>query len=141
MMFVFVVGTQSARVGHHLSTLAKPRKKESCRHHTIQFMGTLLAKSYLKYEKELQTLSKDLTVLSYLPFVPSAFLKIPKRSVHPVDSNGFDFKSWSSIGTEVLIKTDSMWWDKQHSMPMFALSINAHYEQNLQRTTERSARG
>jgi TolB protein len=76
----------------------------------LQFLGTpSLAKNYLKYEKELQDIiEKDLTIVSYFTIQsPSAFLEDEKKGLrpHPVDSNGFDFKSWSSIGTEFLIKT------------------------------------
>lgn len=76
----------------------------------LQFMGTpAIAKSYTKYQKELQDIiEKDLTIVSYFTLQsPTAFLEDVNKGLrpYPVDSNGFDFNSWSSIGTEFLIKT------------------------------------
>ncbi|MCC6137403.1 MAG: PD40 domain-containing protein [Bdellovibrionaceae bacterium] len=76
----------------------------------IQFMGTpSLAKSYVKYQKDLQDIiEKDFTVVSYFTLQdPSSFLEDSNKGLRPapVDSNGFDYKSWASINTEFLIKT------------------------------------
>jgi TolB protein len=76
----------------------------------IQFLGTpSLAKSYLKYEKEVQdVMEKDLTIASYFTLQnSSAFLENPPRGLrpHPIDGHGFLWDNWQSIGTEFLIKT------------------------------------
>ncbi len=76
----------------------------------MKFMGTpALAKSYVKYQKDLEDIiEKDFTVASYFTIQDSkAYLESPDKGLRPsgVDSDGFDFGAWHSIGTEFLIKT------------------------------------
>ncbi|MCB9073866.1 MAG: PD40 domain-containing protein [Bdellovibrionaceae bacterium] len=94
----------------------------------LEYLGTpSLAKAYLKYEKELQDIiEKDLTIVSYFTIQdPSAFLEHKKGlRPYPVDSNGFDFKSWSSIGTEFLIKTGFNITDNKIMLDTYVYDIN-----------------
>lgn len=76
----------------------------------MKFMGTpALAKSYVQYQKDLEDiLEKDFTVASYFTIQDQkAYLEGSDKGLRPstVDSDGFDFNAWKSIGTEFLIKT------------------------------------
>jgi TolB protein len=107
----------------------------------IKFMGTpALAKSYVKHQKDLQDIiEKDLTTVSYFTVQdPSAFLEDSTKGLrpYPVDSDGFDYKSWQSINTEFLIKTgfnvsgdkmtlDAYVYDVNRKELLFGRSYNA----------------
>lgn len=107
----------------------------------IKFMGTpSLAKAYVKHQKDLQDIiEKDFTVVSYFTIQDQkAFLEDSNKGLrpHPVDSDGFDYKSWQSIGTEFLIKTgfnvtgdkmtlDAYVYDVNRKELLFGRSYNA----------------
>lgn len=76
----------------------------------MKFMGTpALAKSYVQHQKDLEDLiEKDFTVASYFSIQDQkAYLESADKGLRPntVDTDGFDFGAWKSIGTEFLIKT------------------------------------
>jgi TolB protein len=77
---------------------------------SLQFQGTVASTpNYQSIGADIfNVINNDLLVSSYFQFIPhSAFLEDSNKTTlkpAPADPRGFDFKKWSSIGAEFLIK-------------------------------------
>lgn len=75
----------------------------------LQYLGTPSGSSYQSAGVELfNTINNDLSVSSFFQFIPqSAFLEDASKAglrPKPGDPNGFDFKSWSAVNADFLIR-------------------------------------
>lgn len=108
VLFAFSPATTSASQIYINMGEAKT-KKSLIAFPSLQFLGAPGKSSVQSLGSELyNTVNNDLLVSSYFQFIsPTAFVEDPAKTglrPKPADPAGFDFKSWTSIGAEFLIR-------------------------------------